>query len=100
MRPRGQTPRMLAGQGLPLPPPRNSFNEAAGADPADASRGLSFRARWSCFNEAAGADPADASVPNTNRPPPGSFNEAAGADPADAVHTWADAFQRLQARLQ
>ena len=42
------------------------FNEAAGADPADASsRSISDRpeSRSRCrFNEAAGADPADASV--------------------------------------
>ena len=38
-----------------------------------------------CFNEAAGADPADAF---SRRPVSGSlagFNEAAGADPADAM---------------
>ena len=54
--------------GLRQPPSlfsRECFNEAAGADPADA-RAYSVLAipRWrttSCFNEAAGADPADAS---------------------------------------
>ena len=41
--------------------PARSFNEAAGADPADARETrLSLTPSPSCFNEAAGADPADA----------------------------------------
>ena len=110
MRPRGQTPRMRcpadrsAGR-------RRRFNEAAGADPADAAliarrrsrpcsasmrprgqtprmRGIGPRSAARShlrFNEAAGADPADAPAP-PSRSPSGSasFNEAAGADPADA----------------
>ena len=91
---------------------RRSFNEAAGADPADARlrpRRRSRRSR-SGFNEAAGADPADAThpAPTSPIPPVASmrprgqtprmrrsttwrprsacrFNEAAGADPADAA---------------
>ena len=87
------------------------FNEAAGADPADAtvSKGVSAEttstsmrprgqtprmpSRWRApyspsyphFNEAAGADPADA-VPHAPSMTPVAmdFNEAAGADPADA----------------
>ena len=59
MRPRGQTPRMLAISRSASHRPR-SFNEAAGADPADAITGLSSGCDVSCFNEAAGADPADA----------------------------------------
>ena len=60
------------------------FNEAAGADPADA-----FDSWWCArirfrFNEAAGADPADAPKRMRQRLEPGCFNEAAGADPADA----------------
>ena len=39
----------------------NRFNEAAGADPADAGARSMWRGPWACrFNEAAGADPADA----------------------------------------
>ena len=65
---------------------KKRFNEAAGADPADARR----RCRGSApqrrrFNEAAGADPADA---RSRFPETGGdvcFNEAAGADPADAT---------------
>ena len=77
------------------------FNEAAGADPADAR--LSNMQRLigggACFNEAAGADPADA--PGGAAPGGGHwgrFNEAAGADPADAPKDWplADDVVRLQ----
>ena len=61
MRPRGQTPRMR-------PPPSRrpaasaGFNEAAGADPADARCAFRRGRTWgpAGFNEAAGADPADA----------------------------------------
>ena len=86
MRPRGQTPRMLTGAALyclpssasmrprgqtPRMPPtaaarwgsRESFNEAAGTDPADARTGSAYvgePARSRRFNEAAGTDPADA----------------------------------------
>ena len=43
--------------------PRPGFNEAAGADPADANLREQVSARLSSgFNEAAGADPADASA--------------------------------------
>ena len=65
---------------------RLGFNEAAGADPADACRHLSMNSTGSrCFNEAAGADPADAraSLSESSRHLR-CFNEAAGADPADA----------------
>ena len=85
MRPRGQTPRMPPTT-RPATPTRRRFNEAAGADPADADK----LAEGICcsvfrFNEAAGADPADApaSCPAT-RLRRDRFNEAAGADPADA----------------
>ena len=41
--------------------PTRRFNEAAGADPADASPVSSLNdGVTGCFNEAAGADPADA----------------------------------------
>ena len=63
MRPRGQTPRMLEPRDEPA---QNlllaGFNEAAGADPADAS-GVEeggLKSTPPSFNEAAGADPADA----------------------------------------
>ena len=115
MRPRGQTPRMRVRRDdlyrLEL-----RFNEAAGADPADAParakrettiavvlvasmrpRGQTPRMRpggprrRSCrasFNEAAGADPADAPCSRSRAAPCGCcFNEAAGADPADAPGT-------------
>ena len=39
------------------------------------------------FNEAAGADPADARARRSPRLGSGRFNEAAGADPADASST-------------
>ena len=66
MRPRGQTPRMPAIEGVRERGPvvRTGFNEAAGADPADAgwdSLDPGY-GRPSCFNEAAGADPADATL--------------------------------------
>ena len=60
MRPRGQTPRMHLSQEEVLQNhPR--FNEAAGADPADAlcMMHIGIYIQWG-FNEAAGADPADA----------------------------------------
>ena len=41
---------------------KRRFNEAAGADPADARPGARSSAVASGFNEAAGADPADAHV--------------------------------------
>ena len=110
MRPRGQTPRMLTfdGKGVvlhrasmrprgqtPRMPPRDragagrtrGFNEAAGADPADAPAPTTCRVPGVCdFNEAAGADPADAAEPGAKpRTARGYFNEAAGADPADAL---------------
>ena len=64
MRPRGQTPRM----------PEGAEAEAEGADR---------------FNEAAGADPADAQAArqSTDKNLKNRFNEAAGADPADAHRT-------------
>ena len=61
MRPRGQTPRMwvmLAG----TQSSSASFNEAAGADPADGSRVRQVQRHRQSFNEAAGADPADVAV--------------------------------------
>ena len=89
------------------------FNEAAGADPADAALMISNRAfpllasmrprgqtprmhdnlkselerLKSGFNEAAGADPADAPAGSSSAPTrlAARFNEAAGADPADAT---------------
>ena len=62
-----------------------AFNEAAGADPADAhAHGHRGRDRRP-FNEAAGADPADARRRPRPRRPRATFNEAAGADPADAA---------------
>ena len=39
MRPRGQTPRMPREKGPPVGSVSTCFNEAAGADPADANRG-------------------------------------------------------------
>ena len=61
MRPRGQTPRMRRQHVLVgLNPGRPAFNEAAGADPADAHRSVRERRITLPFNEAAGADPADA----------------------------------------
>ena len=66
MRPRGQTPRMPVAapdtQALIDGSYLTRFNEAAGADPADAADGCgACRMTISCcFNEAAGADPADA----------------------------------------
>ena len=49
---------------LPLPPSAAAiapcFNEAAGADPADAARTRRCDRALRRFNEAAGADPADA----------------------------------------
>ena len=39
-----------------------SFNEAAGTDPADASRPERRTRRLVSFNEAAGTDPADALI--------------------------------------
>ena len=60
MRPRGQTPRMPSAEEKVRFYPVG-FNEAAGADPADAPAGRSeSREAARCFNEAAGADPADA----------------------------------------
>ena len=45
----------------------------------------------SCFNEAAGADPADAHhSTGSSLTMPWRFNEAAGADPADAIGSLAD----------
>ena len=111
MRPRGQTPRMREF-GSPTSLATRCFNEAAGADPADA---LQSKAGWPrrcpasmrprgqtprmrpgsrsssptaapCFNEAAGADPADAPpAVRQGGPDRRCFNEAAGADPADAA---------------
>ena len=67
------------------------FNEAAGADPADAARMGRTLGGNPGFNEAAGADPADA-CPRARDPssPKPRFNEAAGADPADAAAIGAD----------
>ena len=107
MRPRGQTPRMplqrsayTVGHSA-----TGRFNEAAGADPADARRqpSITERGGFTGFNEAAGADPADAlppahgtieasneaagadpAMPGARRAVRSGFNEAAGADPADA----------------
>ena len=93
MRPRGQTPRMLCPGRL------NSIgcfavvvNEAAGADPADASPGSRPSKGPShalVVNEAAGADPADALFNRAVRLGAPTritaVNEAAGADPADAT---------------
>ena len=113
MRPRGQTPRMPAPTGPSQTPSSSRFNEAAGADPADACLSRWFVDATIRFNEAAGADPADATARpvagrqsctrasmrprgQTPRMPSGmsgipklgrlGFNEAAGADPADAIH--------------
>ena len=61
MRPRGQTPRMHEkSRIIHLDRPELRFNEAAGADPADASTSRNIPNRTMRFNEAAGADPADA----------------------------------------
>ena len=68
------------------------FNEAAGADPADARiskmSSASQTCPWRSFNEAAGADPADAhtllTLDQDKSREFAGFNEAAGADPADA----------------
>ena len=60
MRPRGQTPRMHATGHGRLRSGSGGFNEAAGADPADACRAVCLVWRFRRFNEAAGADPADA----------------------------------------
>ena len=61
MRPRGQTPRMLSEGNVLSSYPVPRFNEAAGADPADAWAGTLDGAQAAQrFNEAAGADPADA----------------------------------------
>ena len=113
MRPRGQTPRMLPRIRCVISARKYGFNEAAGADPADARTPASLRpgrrnqprfneaagadpadapagvaalrvSRTRSFNEAAGADPADAPRLRERRPSPPCFNEAAGADPADA----------------
>ena len=54
---------MPPGHGAPRPPPVRCFNEAAGADPADASAVRHSACDTGCFNEAAGADPADALEP-------------------------------------
>ena len=61
MRPRGQTPRMRRLRTDPVNDPIR-FNEAAGADPADAypAHAVINASGGRCFNEAAGADPADA----------------------------------------
>ena len=62
-----------------------SFNEAAGADPADARRTwIDSSLVLTRFNEAAGADPADATSAEPSGVGISRFNEAAGADPADA----------------
>ena len=88
----------------------NRFNEAAGADPADAAATTASSPSSRRFNEAAGADPADAPPKDASRaghapasmrprgqtprmlldrvdeePEVVRFNEAAGADPADAL---------------
>ena len=61
------------------------FNEAAGADPADALDLGGLERIAAAFNEAAGADPADAlSTLRLHGHGAAAFNEAAGADPADA----------------
>ena len=85
MRPRGQTPRMPA-TGISSSFIHSCFNEAAGADPADA-RGAATSSSTTRrrFNEAAGADPADARAEFVkDQLCYTCFNEAAGADPADA----------------
>ncbi len=58
-------PVRLSGAGQ-----RRRFNEAAGADPADAGPAASVvaaRGQYG-FNEAAGADPADAATRTFNQP--------------------------------
>ena len=97
MRPRGQTPRMSRPQ-VVRREIKNCFNEAAGADPADAAKRALYPGCQFRFNEAAGADPADATSPPWGGSCSTGFNEAAGADPADAA--WAAIATMASALLQ
>ena len=86
MRPRGQTPRMHARPARPI---RCRMHRASmrprGQTPRMPCSGSWYRPARRSFNEAAGTDPADASRRGCSPPATASFNEAAGTDPADAA---------------